>query len=104
MNTILLPVNLLYKNELELLKSSKISTKVTKSTVFNCSVYHIKEEDLGKVINLSEQGSRALALRIVSKALQLRKSDPDIRMAMLAVASGMGGWAPVESDRVLRSV
>lgn len=104
MNTILLPVNLLYKSELETLVSSKLAIKKTNSTVFNCSMYHIKEEDLGKIINLAEQGSRALALRIVSKALQLRKSDPDIRMAMLSIAGGMGGWAPVEADRILRAV
>jgi len=97
-----IPSSLLYKNEVELIKT--LPHKRTQSTVLNCSVYTVNEENFDKVMALSDNGSRALAIRIVAKALSIKRSSAEVRASLLAVASGLGGWCPQEADRILRSI
>lgn len=103
MEVLLIPEDLLNTNEVEFIQKSCIYTKKVRNSIMKCSIYHIQEKDLEKVI-LSDTGNRALALRIVSKVLQIKDRDNAVKAALLACASGMGGWSPVEAERILRSV
>lgn len=100
---VLVPSVLLSENELNTCRKNKI--KITHTSALNCDVYHIPDNKLETILSAeSSGGNRALALRIVSKALGLKPRSVDGKMAMLAVASGLATFAPSEADRIVRAV
>ena len=104
MDILTLPANLFTSEEREFIKSNRLLRRETRHPELKCSVYHILDENLEKVITTSEVGNRALALRIVSKAMQIRGKDDSVKAGLVACAAALGGWAPTEADRCLRSI
>jgi len=95
------PEVLLSKSEIEFCKNKKYSKGYT--NILECVTYKIPDKELETCLS-EASGDRALAVRIASKALSLKPKTVDGKLAMLAIASGLGGWAPTEANRLFRAV
>ena len=100
-DVLFVPEVLLNKDEIEFCRSKKYPKGYT--NILECATYKIPDKELDTCLS-EASGDRALAVRIASKALSLKPKTTDGKLAMLAIASGLGGWAPTEANRLFRAV
>lgn len=100
-DTLIVPEVLLEKSEIEICQKRKYSKGYT--NILECATYKIPDKELNTCLS-ADDGDRSLAIRIASKALALRPRTSDGKLAMLAIAAGLGGWASAEANRLFRAV